>query len=93
MKVRRPPYDMLDAISNCARSMAKNSHKAHNVGSKVLPMIVSMDSTNYVGADTVHVDVVLRESIEGTVGPRELLLVRSRGRHHNRGLKLRPVLH
>lgn len=62
--------NMLDAINNCARSMAKNSH---NVGSKVLPMIVSIDATNYVGADNVHVDVVLRESMEGTVGPRELL--------------------
>lgn len=60
---------MAHRISDCARSMAKASH---NVGSKVLPMIVRIDAADYVGADEVDVDDdVMRESAEGTVGLRE----------------------
>lgn len=60
---------MAHRISDCARSMAKASH---NVGSKVLPMIVRIDAADYVSADEVDVDDdVLRESVEGTEGPRE----------------------
>ncbi|KAF7136042.1 hypothetical protein RHSIM_Rhsim08G0157800 [Rhododendron simsii] len=60
---------MAHRISYCARSMAKASH---NIGSKVLPMIVCIDAADYVGADEVDVDDnVMRESVEGTEGPRE----------------------
>ncbi|KAG5555351.1 hypothetical protein RHGRI_012778 [Rhododendron griersonianum] len=63
--------DMLDDITNFALSMAPKND--HNVWSKVLTMIVRIDAADYVvGADGVDV-VVLWESMEGTVGPMELL--------------------
>ncbi|KAI8561899.1 hypothetical protein RHMOL_Rhmol04G0377900 [Rhododendron molle] len=63
--------NMLNDITNFALSMAPKND--HNIWSRVLTMIVRIYTADYVvGADGVDV-AVLRESMEGTVGPRELL--------------------